>query len=115
MELPANFETPPGEELHRAFRNTCIEFKKLIKSSKDLNELKEQMQKFIEISKQMNWHVKNTGIYHKAEGEKLADKVFAEFKRYMQDLEPYLNKANPADLLKALDGMERYINDFQVT
>lgn len=114
MSLPANYGMP-GEELHRTFRNTCIEFKKLIKSTKNPKQLEEQLQKFIEESKAMNWHPKNTGVYHKQEGEKLVDKVYAEFKRYRDDLEPLLNKADPTDLLNALDLMEQYIKSFKVT
>jgi hypothetical protein len=52
------------------------------------------MEKFIGESKQMNWHTKNTGVYHKDEGKKLADKVLSEFQRYIGDLEPYLNRAD---------------------
>jgi hypothetical protein len=115
MPLPANFESPPGKELHRVFRNTCIEFKKLIHSSKTIPELEQMMQKFIDICKEMDWHKKNTGVYHKSEGAKLADKIFSEFKRYRQDLEPYLNRANPADLIQALELMEQFIDSYKVT
>lgn len=114
MELPANFESPPGEEPHRSFRNTCIEFRKLIKSSKDLNELQQEMQKFIGESKQMDWKVKNTGVYRKDEGKKLANKVLTEFQRYIKDLEPYLNRADPSDLLEALKLMEQFIDSYKV-
>ena len=114
MELPANFESPPGQEPHRTFRNTCIEFKKLIMHSKDINELKQEMQKFIEEAKQMSWQKKNTAVYHKDEGEKIVDKIFTEFKRYMGDLEPFLNKADPHSLLNALDALEKYIKNYKV-
>jgi hypothetical protein len=114
MELPANFESPPGQKPHRTFRNTCIEFKKLILNSKDINELKQEMQNFIEEAKQMDWQRKNTGVYHKDEGTKIVNKVFVEFKRYMGDLEPLLNKADPHGLLSALEAMEMFINDYKV-
>lgn len=115
MSLPANFGKPPGEELHRIFRNTCIEFKKLIKSSKNIQELEQEMLKFIGECKAMDWHSKNTGVYHKDEGQKLAEKILAEFKRYKNDLEPFLNKADPTDLLNALDAMEQYVKNYKVT
>jgi len=115
MELPANFESPPGEEPHRVFRNTCIEFRKLLKSSKNINELNQQMEKFIGESKQMHWHIKNTAIHHKDEGKKLADKVLTEFQRYMTDLEPYLNRADPSPLIEALKLMEQFINNYKVS
>jgi len=115
MELPANFESPPSEELHRAFRNTCIEFRKLLKTSKNIPELNQQMEKFIGESKQMHWHSKNTSVYRKDEGKKLADKILSEFKRYMTDLEPYLNRADPAPVIEALKLMEQYIHNYRVT
>jgi len=114
MELPANFESPPGPELHRVFRNTCIEFRKILKASKNINELNQQMEKFIGESKQMHWHTKNTAVQHKDEGKKLTDKVLTEFKRYMTDLEPYLNRADPAPVIEALKMMESFINDYKV-
>lgn len=115
MELPVNFESRPGKEPHRIFRNTCIEFRKLLKSSKNINELKLMMEKFIGESKQMNWHTKNTGVYHKDEGKKLADKVLSEFQRYINDLEPYLNRADPSHVIESLTMLEQLINDFKVT
>ncbi len=114
MELPANFEGPPGKELHKTFRNTCIEFKKLIKSSKDINELQQMLQQFVEEAKEMDWQHNNTGVYHKDEGKKIVDRIFAEFKRYMADVEPFLNKADPHSLLTALDAMEHFINNYKV-
>ena len=115
MELPASFESPPGKEPHRSFRNTCIEFRKMHKSSKDIEMLKQEMEKFIGESKQMNWHVKNTSTYHKDEGKKLADKVLSEFQRYINDLEPYLNRADPSDVIEALKLLEQFINNYRVT
>lgn len=114
MELPANFESPPGEEPHRAFRNTCIEFKKLLKTSKNIPELNQQMEKFMGESKQLHWQSKNTAVYHKDEGKKLTDKVLTEFKRYMTDLEPYLNRADPAPLIEAIKMVERFIDNYKV-
>jgi hypothetical protein len=115
MELPASFESPPGKEPHRVFRNTCIEFVKLLKTSKNINELNQQMEMFIDESKQMHWHSKNTAIYRKDEGKKLTDKVLTEFKRYMTELEPYLNRADPAPLIAALKMLEQFINSYKVT
>ncbi|HUD01071.1 MAG TPA: hypothetical protein VMR37_01975 [Rhabdochlamydiaceae bacterium] len=115
MERPASFESPPGEEPHRVFRNTCIECRKILKSTKDIAQLQQQMEKFIGESKQMNWHTKNTAVHHKDEGKKLADKVLTEFQRYITDLEPYLNRADPSDLIQALKLMEQFINNYRVT
>ncbi|HEX2580054.1 MAG TPA: hypothetical protein VHK67_06615 [Rhabdochlamydiaceae bacterium] len=115
MELPANFESAPSEEPHRAFRNTCIEFRKLLKTSKSIPELNQQMEKFIGESKQMHWHAKNAAVYQKDEGKKLANKVLTEFKRYTTDLEPYLNRADPELVIEALKMLEQYINNYRVT
>lgn len=115
MELPSNFESSPAQEPHRAFRNTCIEFRKTLKSSKNLNELKLQMEKFIDESKQLNWHTKSTGVYHKDEGRKLTEKVLSEFQRYMKDLDPYLNRADPSAVIEALTLLEQYVQTFKVT
>ena len=103
MPLPANFSGYPHEELHRYFRNLCHEFKKTIKSSKNSIELQQCMDQFIDASKQLDWHQHNTGVYHKEQGEKAANKVWDEFKRYVLNLD----KANPQDLLDAIGEVER--------
>ena len=115
MSLPASFGSAPGEELHRYFRNACIEFKKLIKATRDIRELQDEMQKIIDVSKQMNWHTKNTGVYHKDGEAKTFDKLFAEFKRYITDLQTKPSTANPSDLVNALDLMEQFIKSYRVT
>jgi hypothetical protein len=115
MPLPTNFGHPPGEEPHRTFRNTCIVFKKTLKISKNPEELEQLMQRFIEESKQMDWHHRDTAVYHKDEGEKLADKVCTEFQRYATALQTDAAEANPADILTALDLVEQYIKSFKVT
>lgn len=72
------------------------------------------MEKFIGESKQLHWQSKNTAVYHKDEGKKLTDKVLTEFKRYMTDLEPYLNRADPAPLIEAIKMVERFIDNYKV-
>ncbi len=113
--LPTNFSGSPGEELHRYFRNLCLEFKKAIKTSKDSLELQENMERFIDASKQMDWHKKNTGVYHKDQGAKAADKVWTEFSRYIHDLDSRPGAANPQDLLDALGEVERLVNSLKAT
>jgi hypothetical protein len=114
MPLPSNYGTP-AEEPHRTFRNTCIAFKKNLKNSKNADELELLMERFIEESKQMDWHRQTTSVYHKDEGDKLAEKVFSEFKRYSIALRSTPSQANPSDVLTALDLMEQYIKSFKVT
>jgi hypothetical protein len=111
MPLPANFSGSPHEELHRYFRNLCHEFKKMVKTSKKSLELQQQMDQFIDTSKQMDWHHKNTGVYHKEAGDKATNKVWTEFKRYVLNIET----ANPQDLLDAIGEVERLINSLKTT
>jgi hypothetical protein len=115
MSLPANFSEQPAEDPHKYFRNILIQFRKTIKSSKDADLLQDQMAQFIDASRQMNWHHKQSGVYHKDQGEKAADKVWTEFKRYAQDLQMHPHQANPQDLLEALGEIERLVNSLKVT
>lgn len=114
MSLPFNFASPPHQEPHRYFRNLCIEFRKLIHSSKDLEMLEEAMGAFMNASKNMNWHHKDTGVYHKAQGEKVVAKVWTEFDRYIRALKASA-ETNPEDLLVALDDVESLIDTFKVS
>jgi len=115
MPLPANFSEPPAEEPHRYFRNICIQFRKTIKSSKNADELQELMEKFINTSREMNWHPHTSGVYHKDQAEKATDKVWSEFKRYIQELQSEPKKANAQDLLEALAEIEKMIQNLKVT
>lgn len=115
MSLPANFSGYSHEDAHRYFRNLCIEFKKTVKSSKNSIELQQEMEQFMDASRQMNWHHKQTGVYRKEEGDKAADKVWAEFKRYVTDLQTDPDSANPQDLLDALGEVERLIKSLKTT
>lgn len=104
------------ERSHTAlFAIRALPSKKSLKISKNLDELEQMMQRFIEESKQMDWHLQTGGVYHKDEGEKLADKVFSEFERYATALRSNAEQASPADLLSTLDLMEQYIKSFKVT
>jgi len=106
MPLPANFSGAPGEDMHHLFRNLCMEFKKTIKANSDPEEIQQQMQRFIDISRELNWHNKKTGVYHKEAGEKAASKVFNECKRYVEALLREPAKANAQYLLDALSEVE---------
>ena len=107
MALPDNFAKGPTEEPHRFFRNVCIHFRKAILSSKDHRALEPEIENFINACKEMHWHAKPTGVYHKDPGEKAAQKVLAECDRYYKTLieEPY--NAVSQDLLDALSELER--------
>jgi hypothetical protein len=114
MSLPANFSGIPGEDAHHYFRNVCIELKKTIKSSKDINQLEQEHERFINACKQMDWRHKNSGIYHKAEGDKAVSKAKAEFERYVGSLKSGDPLANPQDLLDAILEVERLISSFKI-
>ena len=115
MPLPNNFSSSPKEEPHRFFRNICIEFRKTIKTSKDTDKLQEEMERFLNTSKDMNWHHHNGAVYRKDEGEKACDKVWKEFDRYFKALQSQAFKANPQDLLEALGEVERLIHSLKVS
>ncbi|MGE5195792.1 MAG: hypothetical protein ACM3JI_00500 [Anaerolineae bacterium] len=114
MSLPANFSGMPSEELHRDFRNICIELKKVIHSSKDVERLQVEMDRFIDASKHMDWHHKTSGVYHKQEGDKAVGKVWAEFKRYKESLSSNPYQTNPQDLLNAFAEVERLVDSLKV-
>lgn len=116
MSLPVNFSSLPGEGPRRDFRNLCIQFKKLVHSSQDVEELQRMMEQFISESRDLNWHHKTGDRYHKDEGEKATGKVFSEFKRYISALQKRNpEKANPQDLLDAISAVEQLIRSLKVT
>ena len=115
MSLPNNFAGAPNEELHRYFRNVCIQMKKTIKNSKDVEELQQEMDRFIDASKQMNWHTKTSGVYHKDDGEKATKKVLSEYIRYVDGLLKNAGTPNAQDLLDALSEVERLIDNLKAT
>lgn len=113
MQLPANFSGAPTEKPHRYFRNVCIEVRKIIKASKNTNELQVEMAKFIDASKQMHWPHKTSSVYRKDDGEKATKKVLAEFIRYIDSLLTKSPTANPQDLLDSLSEVEQLIYSLQ--
>lgn len=115
MALPANFSGYPSEELHHYFRNVCIEFKKTLKSTTDQTALSEQIDRFKDACKQMNWHQKNTGVYHKGTGDKAATRVVDEYNRYVIALTKTPFEANPQDLLDAIAQVEMLIKEKKAT
>ena len=114
MPIPENFSTP-HEEPHRYLRNLLIEFKKLIQSSKDPEELQAEMERFWDVAKQMDWHNKTTGVYHRDEGAKVTRKIRHEFDRYVAGLIDDQEGTNPQDLLDALAEVERLLKTLKVT
>ncbi len=112
--LPVNFSGAPSEELHHHFRNICIEFQKTIKQSTDIRALDEQIDRFIDTSKQINWHHRNSGVYHKDEGAKACERVCSEYMRYRTGLQKDQG-VNPQDLIDALLGVEQLLRGSKAT
>jgi hypothetical protein len=107
MSLPANFTGGPQETLNHHCRNVGLEFKKTIKSSKDASELKMELERYINVINNLDWHEKNSNVYRKKESEKAINKINKEFERYIKDLESDQQKANPQNLLDAIAEMEQ--------
>ena len=114
MELSSSFSKNPGQDPHSYFRNICIEFRKVINSSKNIDELQQIMNDFINASRQMIWKREKHQTYKKDEYEKAADKVFSEFTRYIEDLEQNPKSVISQDLLDALNEIERLIKSNKV-
>lgn len=114
MSLPANFSGMPQEQLHHHFRNVCLEFKKTVKSTKEINVLDEQLERFINVCKHMNWPQKNTDVYRKNGIEKAANRVITEYRRYIQALQSDEHAINQ-DLLEAISEVEGYFHSLKAT
>jgi hypothetical protein len=115
MPLPDNFSSAPTEGPHRFFRNVCLHFKKSIQATKDLRELEENIENFINASKQMDWHVQSGDVFRKNEGEKAVLKVLSECERYYKAMLDDPAKAVAQDLLDALDNLNHLIDSFNVS
>ena len=113
-DLPASYKTSPGQNPHSYFRNLCIEYKKILKTSKDINLLQNEMDKLINASKELKWREDLKKPLNQEAGEKAIAKVWHEFQRYIETLTSSSN-ANFQDLLTSLDEIERMVANFDVT
>jgi hypothetical protein len=113
-DLPSSFSMPPGQESHKYFRNLLIEFKKLLKKSKDIDALQWEMDRILDASKELTWKIDRNKIIKQETGEKAVSKVWHEFKRYLQDLEKSSSKANYQDLFDAIEEIELMLNNFDL-
>lgn len=114
MSLPPSFSGMPTEEHHHYFRNVCIELKKAIKDKKPKDELEQQIDRFLNASREMAWPHQTSDVYHKDTAEKAVQKVVNEFRRYLHDLESNPSSASAEDLLKALAIVETMIDSLKV-
>jgi hypothetical protein len=93
----------PEEEMARHYRNVLLHFKKTIQTSKDIDELKSEMEHFMNSSRKVTWPHHTSGVYHKDEAEKAVGKVITEFERYITALQKNPSELAPhQDLLEAL-------------
>jgi hypothetical protein len=114
MSLPASFSGMPQEQLHHHFRNTCIEFKKVAKASKDINDLEIQMDRFMNVCKGINWPQHNSDVFHKNQVEKSINKVISEYKRYLNALQNNPENAHSQDLIHAITEVGNLFENLKV-
>ena len=112
-KLPSSFSMRPGQDPHNYFRNLCIEFKKVLKQTDDVELLQQEMEKLMNASKEMKWNEKHNIPLKQETGEKAIAKVWHEFQRYMTALEKS-SKVDHQDLLDALDQIEVLLRNFDV-
>jgi hypothetical protein len=93
----------PEESLTRHYRNILLQFKKTIKSSKNIDELKSGMEHFINASHRVTWPHHTSGVFQKDEAEKAVGKVVTEFERYVAVLQK--NPSQPAPYQDLLDSL----------
>lgn len=113
MPLPNNFSSSPHEHPQKIFHNLVIEFRKTVRSSKDIAELTNQMDRLLNASKDMHWVIHNTDVYHKHEGPKAMEKLFTEFERYINSLQ----EGSPIpsiDLETSLKHLEKIIEEDKI-
>ena len=94
----------PEEEMSRHYRNILLRFKKTIQSSKNVDELKSEMEHFMNASRKVTWPHHTSATFRKDEAEKAVGKVVTEFQRYITALQknPSQSRATHQDLLEAL-------------
>jgi len=101
-EVPVNFSTNPSQSPHKYFYNLCLQFKKKLQSINDADILEDEMQSIINAGRQLTWKEPKHHVYKKNEGEKILDRIFSEFQRYIKSLREK-RKGNFQDLLDALN------------
>lgn len=106
-ELPSNFSSPTGQQPRKYFSNLCKEFIKMVQKKTEIDTLEFEMEKLMNASKDLKWPKGTKDVYHKPEGEKAADKIFDEFKKYIQLIKKTPSKANDKYLLDALQEVLR--------
>lgn len=114
MSLPPSFSGTPDEEQSHYYRNVCLEFEKVIKSDASLDRLHQEMERFLNASKEVHWPHHTDDKYHKDVVEKAVSKVVAEFRRYVKMKESEPEKAQNEDLLRALKLVQAQVDMLRV-
>ena len=114
QEMPYNFSSAPSQSPQKYFYNVCVQFKKQINDGITPEVLEEQMQTLINASKDMIWKEPKHDVWKKQEGEKIVDKIFAEFMRFVKDLREKRETTSSQDLLEALDQLMQMIKNERV-
>lgn len=113
MPLPSSFGSRPDKTNHKYFFNLCLDFKKTIAKTPNIEELDFGMQKILDASKEMNWKEPTHHAYKKNEGEKLLNKLFSEFSRYEGSVREG-KLPSTQDLLTALEGVIAFFQEKRV-
>lgn len=114
MSLPPSFSGLPVEEQCHYYRNVCLEFEKAIKANKDIAVLQQEMERFLNASREVQWPHHTDGVYHKDVIEKAVQKVVTEFQRFIHTKETEPKKAQHEDLLNALQLLKGQIDQLKV-
>jgi hypothetical protein len=109
--LRSKMSLPPDDSRH--FRNTCIEIKKNLRNTKDVNKLQDNLERFVTACHHVHWPHETSSVFHVEENERLTQKFIAEFERYINDLAAN-RPANPQNTLDALDNVETVIDQLKV-
>lgn len=103
----------PEEDSYRRYRNIVLQFKKTIQSSKNFEELRREMEHFLNANRQVVWPHHTSGVFRKDEAEKAVDKVLKEYERYVGALKKHMPNTNPQDLLNALAIVESMLDQLK--
>lgn len=114
MSLPPSYSGMPGEGQYHYYRNLCQELKKVIHASKEPEVLKQEVEKFINASRQVQWPHEPSETYHGDKSEKAVQKVVNEFLRYIKDLETEPGKAQYEDLLNSILILETQLDQLKI-
>lgn len=114
-EIPKNFSSATGQENHKYFFNLIVEFKKLLESSRDIDMLQIQMEKFLNAAKDMNFKKEKKEIFKKDEAEKIISRIWNEFKRYLEYLLKKEKQTNLQDLLDEMEKLKKMVEEGEIT